>query len=88
MRRANPLLPLQVLGGLLDGDVYHLYCSDDKKSRYTCRGAGSSVSIVTGYGVDGPGIESPCYPYLRHLSKPALWLTQPSVQWIPGLSRG
>jgi len=23
-----------------------------------------------------------------HQSRPALWLTQPPVQWVPGLSRG
>ena len=26
--------------------------------------------------------------YIPHLSRPALKLTQPSIQWVPGLSRG
>ena len=49
----------------------------------------SVVGIATGYVLDGPGIESrwggPDFP---HLFRPALGLTQPPVQWVPGLSRG
>ena len=36
------------------------------------RGPGSSVSIATGYGLDGPGIESRCGRVFPHLSRPAL----------------
>ena len=39
-------------------------------------GPGSVVFIATGYGLDGPGIESQWGP------------TQPPVQWVPGLSLG
>jgi hypothetical protein len=45
----------------------------------------SSVGIATGYGLDGPGIESrwgrdfPCF---------SLGSTQPPIQWVPRLSRG
>jgi len=49
---------------------------------------GSSVSIATGYGLDGPGIESLCGRDFSHLSRRALGPTQPPVQWVPGLSRG
>jgi hypothetical protein len=51
-------------------------------------GPGSSVSIVNGYGLDGPGIESRWWRDIPHLSRPTLESTQPPVQWVPSLSRG
>ena len=52
------------------------------------RGPGSVVGIVTVYGLDDPGIESRWGRDVPHLSRPALRLTQPPVQWVEGLSRG
>ena len=50
-------------------------------------GLGSSVSIVTDYGLDGPG-SNPGGDEIFRASRPALGPTQPPVQWVPGLSRG
>ena len=52
---------------------------------YICE-PGSLVGIASGYGLDGPGIESRCGRDFPHLSKPALGTTQPPVQWVPGFS--
>jgi hypothetical protein len=52
-----------------------------------CR-PGSSVGVVTGYGLDGPGIQSRLGGDFPHLSRPALGPTQPPVQWVPCLSLG
>jgi hypothetical protein len=51
-------------------------------------GRGSSVGIATGYGLDGPGIESRWGRDVPHLSRPTLGPTQPPVQWVLGLYRG
>jgi hypothetical protein len=51
-------------------------------------GQHSSDSIATGYVLEGPGIESRWGRDLPHLSKEALGLTQPLVQWVPDLSLG
>jgi len=47
-----------------------------------------SFGIGTGYGMDGPGIESRWERDFPHLSRPALGSTQPPVQWVPGISWG
>jgi len=50
-------------------------------------GPGSSVGIVTDYGMDGPG-SNPRGDEVFRPSRPALRPTQPPVQWVPGLSQG
>jgi len=49
-------------------------------------GPGSSVGIVTDYGLDGPGL-NPGGDEIFCLSRPALGPTQPPVQSVLGLSR-
>ena len=49
-------------------------------------GPGSVDGIATGYGLDGPGIETRCRRDSPHLSRPALASIQPPVQWVPGIS--
>jgi len=57
-------------------------------SRKNVSGPFSSVGIATGYGLDGPGIESRWGRDFPHLSRPALWPNQTPVRWVPGLFRG
>jgi hypothetical protein len=49
---------------------------------------GSSVGIVTHYGLDGPGIESWWEQDFSPVSRSALGPTQPPVQWVLGLYQG
>ena len=56
-------------------------------SLYFICGHGSSVGIVTDYGLDGPE-SNPGGDEIFRPSRPALRLTQPPVKWVLGLSRG
>jgi hypothetical protein len=51
-------------------------------------GPDGSVGIATGYGLDGPGIESRWRRDFLHLCRPALGPNQPSVQWVPSFPGG
>ena len=51
-------------------------------------GPGSSVGIVSDYGLDGLGSKNPGGDEILRPSRPALGPTQPPVKWVPGLSRG
>ena len=51
-------------------------------------GRGSSVSIATRYGPDGPGIESRWGRDFPHPSRPAIEPIQSPIQWIPRLFPG
>ena len=51
----------------------------------SAQGRGSSVSIVTRYGPEGPGIESRWRRDFPHPTRPVLRPTQPPIQWVPGL---
>jgi hypothetical protein len=51
-------------------------------------GMRSLVSIVTQYGLDGPGIKCQRGPGFLHHSRPALGPTQPIYNWYQIIPRG
>jgi len=50
-------------------------------------GSGSSVGIVTDYGLDGPGSNPGGDELFRTSPGPAVGPAQPPVKWVPVLSR-
>ena len=51
-------------------------------------GQGSSVGVVTLYGLDGPGFETWCGRDFPHTSRRVSKPTQLPLQGVPGLSHG
>jgi len=51
-------------------------------------GPGSAVGIATGYGLDGPGIESQWGARFFAPVQTGPGAIQPPAQWVPGLSQG
>jgi len=62
-------------------------CEMLKRSTVFLCVSGSSVGRATYCGLDGPGSD-PGGDVIFRPSRPALWPTQPPVQWVTGLSRG
>jgi hypothetical protein len=79
-----PLLPSRCTAHFITSDFcLHKY---SLVSTLTIVGRDSSVGIATGYGLDGPGIESWWRRDISHTSRPTVGPIQSSVQWVPGLS--
>jgi hypothetical protein len=78
-------VPWTCLGAAMDSD--RIYRKNKQLICNIFEGSGSSVGIVTGYGLDGPGIESRWEGDFPQLSRPALGPTHPPVHRVPGLSR-
>ena len=57
-----------------------------KSTYFSHYGSGSSVGVVTDYGLDGPG-SIPSGGEVFRPSRPALGRTQLPAKWVPGLSR-
>ena len=73
--------------------LYLITCQSIYLTRYWLEfissfGRDNSVRIATTLGLDGPEIESRWKRNLPHPSRPALGITQPPVQWVPGFFPG
>ena len=75
-------MPCLVHSCYTQGNIYSF-----STATVVARGLGSSVGIVTDYGLDGPG-SNPSGDEIFCPSRLVLGPTQPPVQWVPSLSRG
>ena len=66
----------------------HLFILFRNKHNFPFVGLVAQSVYRLSYGLDGPGIESRWGREFPHLSRPTLGPTQPSVKWVPCLSRG
>jgi hypothetical protein len=84
--RKNPVDPKKIL--LLP---LHIKLDIIKQFDNTLSKTGNHFKYLcktTGYGLDGPGIESRWRCDFSHTSRLVLGPTQPPVQWVQGLPRG
>ena len=63
------------------------FLNDKSGGSYSDRRLGSVVGTTTGYGLNGPGIESRGTIFSTPVQT-GPGPTQPPVQWVPGLYRG
>jgi hypothetical protein len=84
-RRTKYFVTKKVAFLLFHGNTTCVYIVDCYMS---VSGPCNVVGIATGYGLDGPRIESRWELDFPHLSRPVLRPTQPPVEWVPCLSRG
>ena len=69
-------------------DVYLPSCHRQLFWLYLWKPFPCEVCRVTGYGLEGPGIESRCGTRFCAPAKTVLGPTQHHIQWLPGLSGG
>jgi hypothetical protein len=69
---ATPVVDKAISSSLITSCSYGKTATNLVITPYSICGSGSVVGIATGYGLDGPGIESRWVRDFLHLSRPAL----------------